>query len=151
MTKLVIDLQGFTNVQNEFIVKEFAAYNGVEVTHQVFQPPTRFEDLPPKMKRTVWWLMTNYHCINWDHGSCPLYEFDNIVNHVTKFTEVIYMKGREKVKFLREFLPHKTIIELDEQPRLQRNRPRCSSHSKNPCMCAVTNVIYLYKNSIIGE
>lgn len=145
MNFLIVDLQGFTIEQNRFLPKELAAYNGKEICHYVFKPPFPFKMLPLNLQKNATWLMNNYHCIRWQDGSTPLHQFEKIIEDLSDKADTIYVKGKEKAKFFQKYTP-KRVVELDEQPSLQQSQPSCLYHFTNTkCMCALTNVYYLYK------
>lgn len=141
-TPVVIDLQGFS-INNQFIPKEIAAFNGQQISHHIFKPPGPFRIVPDTAKKDINWLIANHHCIVWNEGSTSLKDFQNIITTITRSSNIIYVKGREKANYLRKFTT-KQVLELDEQPTLKKNQPKCYGHLKDPCMCALTNVLYLF-------
>lgn len=44
-----MDIQGFKIENNKFIVKEFAAYDGVRISHYIFKPPFPLKMLSPDL------------------------------------------------------------------------------------------------------
>lgn len=145
---LVLDVQCFKRENNKFIVKELAGYDGERICHFVFKPPFPFNMLSNDLQKQAWWLTKNHHCIEWSSGSTPLHLFGNILQDLTEPADRVYVKGREKAIYLQQFIS-KSVIELCEEPALSKNPPRCFYHLNNYCMCALSNVFYLYDNFIM--
>lgn len=141
---LIIDFQGFKIENNEFVVKELAAYDGYRVSHYVFERPFDFKYLPRKYQKQSIWLSRHYHGIDWVAGDIPLSKLDEILNRLSNDESQIYIKGREKANYLRRFI-NKPLLELDEQPRLIKGSPMCFYHTKANCVCSLFNVYYLYE------
>lgn len=143
---MVLDVQGFKIENNKFIPKEMAAYDGNRICHYIFRPPFGLDCLDPEALKQTLWLMHNHHCIDWDAGYTPLYKFSNIIKSLTEKVDIVYVKGKEKADFLRK-LTSKPIIELEEQPRLKKNAPKCFYHSNSTsCACSLFNVFFYMKN-----
>ena len=140
---LIIDIQGFKIGKDKFITKELAAYDGNKVTHYVFKPPFRINSLSPEFHQQATWLMKNHHCINWEDGFTPLHKCADIIRQITTPFDVVYVKGREKAEYLRQFTTV-PIMELAETPCIQKSKPSCFYHMNNYCICALTNVYDLH-------
>lgn len=147
---VVIDVQGFKLENNKFVVKEFAAYDGNKICHYVFKAPFRMSLLPPHLHKQAVWLMENHHCINWEDGFVPLHKFSNILQHIIGEYERVLIKGKEKADYIRKYTP-RPVTELDEQPSLKFQKPKCFFHSKDSCVCALSNVFYLYDCFLMKE
>lgn len=147
--KLVIDFQGFKTENNKFIVKEFAGYDGMKVCHYIFKPPYPFEMLSPDLQKQAYWLTRNHHCIKWSDGFTPLHMFGQIIKNLTTSAECVYVKGGEKAKYIRQFITQ-PVLELEEQPPLLKSSAKCFFHSNDKCMCALSNVYYLYENFMMS-
>jgi len=52
---IVIDIQGFRDVEENFIPKEVA------ILHRIMTSPCSFDDLPERVRRENNWLTRNYH------------------------------------------------------------------------------------------
>lgn len=143
--KFVVDVQGFKIENNKFIVKEFAAYDGVKICHYIFKPPYPFEMLSPDVQKQVRWLTRNYHCIKWTDGFTPLHLFGKIIQNLITDDDCVYVKGGEKANYIRQFISQ-PVLEFEEKPPLVKSSTKCFYHSNNNCMCALSNVYYLYEN-----
>lgn len=146
---MFLDVQGFKIENNKFIPKELAAYDGYRICHYIFKPPFGLACLSPDALKQTKWLMRNHHCIDWNDGHTPLYKFSSIVTDITGKADSIYVKGCEKAAFLRKY-SSKPIVELDEQPALKKDAPRCFYHLNNEnCSCSLFNVFLLYDQNVM--
>lgn len=145
---LILDIQGFKAEKNKFIVKELAAYNGHKTAHYIFKPPFSIKLLPPDLEKQAEWLTHNYHGIDWSEGCTPYFNFGKIIRELTECEESIFVKGKEKASYIKEY-SSRPVYELEERPPLQFSEPRCFYHLKSKCMCSLSNVFYLYENFIM--
>ncbi|CAH1099677.1 unnamed protein product [Psylliodes chrysocephalus] len=145
MRQLVVDVQGFKLENNKFLVKEFAAFDGIHICHYVFKPPFPLRLLSPNLHRQAIWLMNNYHYIDWNVGSTPVHQFGNILKFLSEKTDMIYVKGIEKANYIKKY-SQVPVYEFDEQPALQPMESKCFYHTKNNGVCAISNVFFLYNN-----
>jgi hypothetical protein len=148
--RLVLDVQGFKDENNKFLPKELAAYDGNKISHFIFKQPFAFNLLSPEMTKQAIWLMKHHHCITWNSGFTPLHSFAPIVKELTAGYLFVYVKGKEKYNFLKKY-SSRPVIELDEQPVITPSTPRCFYHSKSPCICALSNVFFMYENFFMNE
>lgn len=145
MNSIILDVQGFSIEDNKFLPKELATYNGDEVCHYIFKPPFPFDMLSPHLQRNAVYLTSNHHTLNWNAGFTPLHQFQKIMDDLSKKTDLIYVKGREKATYIQKFTTKK-VIELDEQPKITKQKAKCIYHNDpNNCICALTNVFNLYE------
>lgn len=145
---LILDLQGFKTSDKIFTPKELAAYDGSVVSHYIFKAPFPFAVLPHHLQQQAVWLMENHHCIDWNEGFTPAYQFPRILRRLVRDAKVIYVKGREKVTYLKKYTAT-PIIEIEEQPALSPTQPSCMYHSKTLCYCALSNVHTLYNRYVM--
>ena len=145
---IVIDVQGFKTEKNRFLVKELAAYDGCKICHYVFKPPFTFDCLPYEYQKQANWLTANHHCIKWGTGFVPLHKFSAIIPQLTDTTQEVYVKGKEKADYIQKYT-RTPILELPDSPAIQQEGSSCFYHSKNLCICALTNVYNLYNQFIM--
>lgn len=150
MNLLVIDVQGFKVENNRFIPKELAAYDGKKICHYIFKPPFDIKYLPPDLLKQIEWLFKNHHCISWHTGFTPIHKFADILKNLTEKVDIVYVKGKEKTEYIRKYSA-KPVVELDEQPSLEKRESLCFYHTKSLCICALSNVYYLYNNFLMVE
>lgn len=146
--KVIVDVQFFKIADQTLLPKELAAYNGCGVAHYLFRRPYAFHMLPGDLQKQANWLMHNHHCIDWDEGFTPAFQFQSILHRITQGASEVYVKGREKATFLRKYTDT-PIIEIEERPALSPSAPACIYHIKSPCYCALSNVYHLYKHYVM--
>lgn len=142
---LIIDVQCFKLENNKFLVKEFAGYDGKRIFHFIFKPPFDRNCLPPKIEQQVAWLINHHHCIDWNEGYTPAHLFPIILKNMVKDYKKIYVKGLEKARFIEQYVESSVVV-LEDTPALQLSEAKCCNHRKNPCMCALSNVYFLYEH-----
>lgn len=148
---LVVDVQGFKNNRNEFILKEFA-FCALDCT-QVFliKPPYTFSKLTDEEKRIITWVESNYG-IYWNQGHIDYREFRRIVKPILN-NKLVLVKGNEKTKWIRELSTQCQILDIESkgcpnlnilksQYTINCNNYNCFSHKK---LCALSNVICIKK------
>ena len=157
----IVDLQGFQQPINEFVVKELAVMHlqsPHHVTH-LYEPPCVWESLPPKYKTTNNWLTRHFHGLEWNEGYFPYDELKSALKSMLFGASCVYVKGVEKKLFLQKLLKNKFyIIDLTDAdcPSLQKlslmsetELDTCPNHwyKCSKLECALKNV-QLMKNWI---
>ena len=152
MNSFIVDVQGFGEFNNGFIVKELAVLHNDHHHHFIVNPPSYFNLLSTSLKRQANWLYQNYHGITWNGG---VTNFSQVKIFLRKQIQagVVYVKGTEKSQWLRELLKSENIdvINLEDIsncPNLKELRKmypseiKCLNHGK---CCALQNVYLLSK------
>ncbi|KAL6258247.1 hypothetical protein P5V15_010177 [Pogonomyrmex californicus] len=111
-----IDLQGFL-VEGQFVVKEFAALKERTVLfHYIFASPIPWHFLASADKSRARWVIRHHHRLRWNDGTIPYSEAKSLITKAVHGTKednndddddddaVIYVKGHEKRKWLRNLL-----------------------------------------------
>lgn len=143
-------MQGFKCENNKFIVKELAAFDGSKTCHYLFKSPFSFDCLPKEYQKQANWVSAHHHGIEWNQGYTPFYQFPNIIKHITKNVQTVYVKGTEKANFIRRYTTA-CVMELPESPRLAPADASCFYHNKDICSCALSNTYFLYNNFVMVE
>lgn len=107
--KYIVDLQGFKTADNEFVFKEVAVVALQEDSVPsvfLFKPPHPWEQLPYRNKCENRWLERNYHGLEWDSGRIPYENVAETLRGALKDAGAVFVKGLEKAKWLRKFLPN---------------------------------------------
>lgn len=167
-TTLVVDMQGFMLNRKQFVVKEFAAYDGVKVSHILFKPPFEEIHLSEDERKQNRWLERNYHGLNWKDGSTDYNELSKIIKKLIYSHQLVYLKGSMKINFFKSFLngsenghgddrngwqqTDSTAAVIEEypehdQPSLRQfcGKPKCFHHNYTFSHCALSNVYLLYQ------
>lgn len=148
---IFVDVQGFKDCFNKFIIKEFAL--STEEFTQVFliKPPYAYTTLSTKEKKTVRYL-EQQRGITWSEGHIDYREFKRIITPIMA-NKTIVMKGLEKQNWIKELCDNCVLVDIED-----RGSPNfltlykiycknecnfnCFSHKK---ICALKNVICIKK------
>lgn len=149
MTKTVfIDLQGFKSNSNDFIAKEIAVvYNSKEHINFIIKSPFDFQCLSAEKQKEAYWLMKNYHHLNWNDGQVSFKSVIKFLKATVKYSSV-YVKGEEKKRWLEKMLKRE-IFNMEDIgcinfKQMNAKYPEylcCSYH--NYGVCALRNAIML--------
>lgn len=148
---IIVDLQGFKNYKNEFIVKEFVIASLAYTNIFVIKPPYSFSSLTDEEKKHVRWIERN-RGYRWSDGYVDYKEFRRIIKPYLKNQKII-VKGEEKIKWVQELCDHENVIDISDQglPNLKTLSElyindnyvsNCLLHKKN---CALKNVLCIKK------
>lgn len=120
--EVIIDIQGFRGVFDEFLIKESACiqvntysneYQGLQCV--LFEPPYKWDALSKKSKNINSWLIEHFHGILWESGDTPYADLKKVVERIVINATVIYVKGVEKQKFLKEIIDtSKPVVNLED-------------------------------------
>lgn len=150
VTIAVVDIQGFTLENNEFIVKELAVRIGGQLNHYVFKPPKPFYKLTSKEKRSVKYSENRLHGLRYSSGHIEYSELRNILCAIN--VNRIFVKGHQKHRLLEEYQLKPDIVNLERviwHPKIQLDVPACLNHYDGLFRCAVNVVNILFQ--IISE
>lgn len=106
----IVEFHGFKDNHNRFVVKEFAIVSKYFQTHFIFNAPYSESLLNSKMLSTARWLTCNFHFMKWNDEGIPYNE--ELIKVLCSPFSVLYTKGGEKVKFLKEF--HFNVQDIEE-------------------------------------
>ena len=138
MVEYIVDVQGFYDVDQSFIVKEFAIANlnqEDDIKSVVFKPPCAMSTLSSACKHTNNWLTNNHHGLLWNSGDVDYNEHGKIINDSLESAIYVYVKGYEKKKWLSNILKDdKTIIDLIDMD--------CPAHGKLPTKICQKNHVH---------
>ena len=102
----IVDRQGFSGPKGQFVLKEVAILAhgmSLPVVYQ-FAPPYPWQDLSSDLQRRNAWVERNYLGLKWNSGTTPYDRIEEILHLHLGLIEKIYVKGREKVEWLRTLL-----------------------------------------------
>lgn len=141
---IIIDFQWFRFNKNNFIPKELASCTfDYKKSHFVFKPPLSFCSITRDDRRVARYTSAFYHGLNWIDGYTPCSVFDEIIKRLCVNIDVIYVKGRQKVDYLRNIVD-KRIVDLVHADNIRRGEPSCAFHINNYAVCALLNCERLY-------
>jgi len=103
-----IDVQGFFNNNNNFILKEIGIVND-------------FTLLNTKSRKTAIWLTNTHHKFFWNDGENSFPQTRKYLRTITSGEQII-CKGVEKKRFLQTFFGSRQLINIEEMgcPSLNR-------------------------------
>lgn len=147
----IVDLQGFKDANNNFIVKEFAIWFNGNTQTFIIKPPFPYNNLSAEEKKRVRWLENN-RGLFWSEGFIDYREFKRTVIPYLS-NKKIFTKGIEKVKWIQDLCKNSDIIDVGENgcPNFfilhsiyedVNNSLNCVHHRKN---CALKNVMCIKK------
>lgn len=143
---VVIDFQWYRFNGKSVIPKELAICDSDRrISHFVFRPFISFGCLSVKDREVARYLFNKYHSLMWEDGFISLNSFDDIVKRFCYEADVVYVKGYEKVQFLKTIINNKNVIDVKEAGRILPGKPSCMFHRSDYCVCALTNVQRLYE------
>lgn len=148
---IILDVQGFKDLCNNFIVKELAFATRDYTQLFLVKPPYLFKYLTTDEKRQVKWLEKN-RGIRWNEGYIDYREFCRIIVPYLE-NKTILVKGLEKVKWIKDICKNCKVLDLSEDQCSnlhemhkiycnEKTNFNCSVHSKQ---CALKNVLCLKK------
>lgn len=157
-----VDLQGFKNNLNKFIVKEIAIITNETVYHKIVKAtPIMLINLDEAHRKQTRWLTHRYHGLEWTQGSIALRDLRKEIYRILN-AKIVCVKGVEKIQWLQEILGFNRhiceIIDIElichTLPLSKRNKSSqefhmCNEHKAlNPGLnghCALQNVHILKK------
>lgn len=156
---IILDLQGFKNRNNEFIVKELVIATLEHTQTFLIKPPYPYSSLTDEERRNIWWIEKN-RGYRWSEGFIDYKEFHRIIKTFLEDKKII-VKGEEKVKWVQELCGHNSVLDISCKgvPNLNKLSElyckdlflfNCFIHKK---YCALRNVLCIRKwcleNSVI--
>lgn len=142
---IVIDFQWYRCGIHGVIPKELATCDThFKRSHFVFKPVLSFDALTDEDKRVARYAGC-YHGLRWEEGYICATEFEGIIKRLCADVNTVYVKGREKLEFLKRILENKRIVDLIDADKIRSEEPSCSFHVGDSVVCALTNVERLHK------
>ena len=99
----IVDMQGFKDTNNEFIVKEFSLFTKNIKFHDIIKSPFEFMETGESSTKSIEWLTRNYHGIAWNDGYITVEELQKTLEPILR-NKIIYAKGKEKILWLRKIM-----------------------------------------------
>lgn len=115
----IIDMQGFTGHNNEFVPKEITILLVekmilIKEENYLVQPPYDIKALSQKEQKSVNWLKNNFHNLDWNDGP---YCYTTFCQHLSSLSiKRLFVKGKMKASFLKNKIQsHIKVCNLDEK------------------------------------
>lgn len=150
MEFVIVDLQGFKDNTNNFIVKEFSFATKNMKFSDIIQSTCTFDDLSAPKQKSSNWLTQNFHGITWYDGDIDVNELLHTIKPIFS-NKIVFIKGEEKVIWLKNLLRDslQKIVNVETlgcNLNLQKNAEMfglmCSKHKRmsHNLHCALNNV-----------
>lgn len=104
----IVDLQGFKDNNNGFIVKEFALFTKNIQFHDIIKSSScTFDTLNNSSKQSVEWLKHFHHGFDWNDGYITVDELRKTIAPILK-NKLVYVKGLEKIEWLHQLMSNES-------------------------------------------
>lgn len=104
----IVDLQGFKDNNNKFIVKEFALFTKNIQFHDIIKSSSCiFDTLNYSSKQSVEWLKHFHHGLDWNDGYITVDELRQTVAPILR-NKLVYVKGLEKIEWLHQLMSYES-------------------------------------------
>lgn len=148
---ILLDVQGFKDLNNNFVVKELALATRDYTQTFLVKPPYLFRYLTSNEQKQVKWLERN-RGIYWNEGYIDYKEFHRLIVPYLQ-NKTIIVKGLEKVQWVKDLCVNCKVLELSEKqcPNLSfLHKKYCNVDSNLNCnnhlkQCALKNVLCIKK------
>lgn len=140
----VVDIQGFS-LTDGFAVKELAISDGKMMNHYVFKPQVPYSQLTHSEQKQIAWLENNHHSLRYEDGHVSLSELDNILHRFTAHVNLIFVKGKQKIQFLKQYITNVPIVNLEYSENIPNlvatvDSNSCMYHNNKSFICCIANV-----------
>lgn len=103
MEYIIVDLQGFKDNDNNFVLKEICLWRRESFYHFIVKPPFDWDHLSEKSKKEANWLKNNYHGLDWKDGNTTFTELIEKIGYLfEKKNIILFVKGEEKVLWIKQ-------------------------------------------------
>lgn len=99
----IVDLQGFRDDSNNFIVKELSFLTQNIKFSDIVESPFAFDSMSARSQKTAQWLTDSFHGLRWDDGYISVSNLRKTILPILR-NKIIYVKGEEKIHWLRNIL-----------------------------------------------
>lgn len=99
----IVDLQGFKDNSNNFVLKEFSILTKNIKFSDIIKPTFAFSNLNESSRKAVCWLSNYYHGFDWNDGYIDFDELQKTIKPILQ-NKLIYVKGDDKICWLKKIL-----------------------------------------------
>lgn len=147
---VIVDFQWYRFNKYILVPKELATCdNEFKRSHFVFKPVTSFGALTEEDQRVARHVYKYHHGLKWEDGYVAAGQFDEIVKRLCMGADIVFVKGREKLEFLKSIIDKK-IIDLVYAERIRKCESSCVFHVGDQVVCALSVVERLFKFLVGG-
>lgn len=149
LSSAILDVHCVLDGAAKFMIKEMSVVDidTYATQHWIFKHSHLTQNA--KSRSVNKWLERNYHKLSLEYGDVEYTEINHILNSLT--FDVIYVKGEQKQKIIKDIVPYANIINIEEIgcPRLnqvcdEETMPCCIFHKDlNPKQCTFFKVFAL--------
>lgn len=141
---VIVDFQWYRFNKNILVPKELATCDSdFKRSHFVFKPVTSFGVLTEENQRVARYVYSYHHGLKWEDGYVAAGDFDEIVKRLCMGADLVFVKGREKLEFLKSIIDTK-IVDLVYADKIRRAEPGCGFHVGDEVVCALSVVERLF-------
>jgi hypothetical protein len=144
MSSVVVDIQFLKGVGNAYVLKELAIVRGDKIAHWLFKPPHSEYFIPSWIKTQNSYLKNHHHGLLWEKGYTRFEEIGNILAENISGDDTVYVKGEEKVRFLKSWLIIATDLKELDCPAAKKLPPVatiCNFHLGEKKICALQQAL----------
>lgn len=109
----IVDIQGFKDAQNKFIIKELAVATEEFTLVFSIKPPFPYSRLSNEERRHVSWIEKTFG-FRWSEGHIDFREFKRIIVPYLE-NKNIFVKGQEKIKWVQELCDTCNIFDIGQK------------------------------------
>lgn len=109
MEYIVVDVQGFKDRNNNFLVKEICILSKNLKLHEIIKAPYSFNSLTTEEKQQIKWLEKNYHGLSWFDGRIDENEMKSMIEPIFR-GRIVLVKGAEKVAWIKNMFTSSVIV-----------------------------------------
>lgn len=92
----IVDLQGFKDNFNNFIVEEFSFATKNMKFSDIIPSTCAFDELSAPKQKSANWLTQNFHGITWYDGDIDVIELQDTIKPILN-NKIVFVKGEEKL------------------------------------------------------
>lgn len=120
--QIILDLQGFKQPANEFVVKELSSINvfhdekkSLRLSYFHFNPPSPWHMLPTTYQVMNRWCQRNLHGLHWNSGKLSYSCLNAVLGNILIDVKTIFVKGLEKKKWLENLINYSIpVVNLED-------------------------------------
>lgn len=109
MEYIFLDMQGFKDNINEFVLKEIYILSKNLRFHDIVKSYLEFSSLEKFQQLESIWLTKNYHGLDWNSGYISIDQARATMEPIVD-GKIVLLKGVEKIKWLKTIIPNSSYF-----------------------------------------